>query len=1222
MTKRKIFNRIGVCLFVVIICFCVFFINKKSDSSYAINTDVIPSELSSELVSYSDDFYGENGDPITGISIRPYYGNPVDDPQTVFDFFCLNRNMGWADNFSFVKSSDGGGSSKLPYQYVVLAIHEVNGYNYEEGLERYLRQIAVWLYEYEQAGKPTDVNDPNYMSSEEIAEIESSAYYGYISALLTAAKNAEDPFIVPPVANINYDGKWSVEGDNIVTSEISVIGDSFSSYIVSLPNVAGSFILVDGENVPAGTNIDVSKKFKISIPIDNIDVNNVDFSINVNSNYEAYEAHRYIPNDAQESCQEVDANGKTVCDKVQDILTFIKRKNSVQNQVNLSIPTGEIKIAKVKEGNVSIDGNNLAGANLCITSLTEDDCTNAIYDFTSTNSVSTYELIPGNYKVIEKSAPFGYLTTNKTYEFNIDSDGIVSINGKSDNLITIENSSTKVTINKIDSDTSQNLSGAVIQIYKISDDNSRTLVNTVTSTADANGVEVVNSDGSPLAFGNYIAIETKAPDGYLLNDEEQKFTLSENNYNINIKIKNFKNKIEIIKLDQEQQSLDGASFVVTSSINSIDNPIYSCVSGDDVNPCVFTQVNPGTYYIHEVSAPSGYQKSDEVKEVIITNQTKDIFSFTYVNTKKGLSILKTDKNGHAISGATLVLNNSSDECDKDSCVPFNNDENYKWVSSKDAKDISDLPVGVYYIHEISAPNGYVIDSTPQQIVIEDGVISKQFTFVNDVTKISIEKVDENNIPVSGAVLAIYKGKTIYDVKQENFVLRFTTDGTPYDISKLEFGDYILYEEKAATGYYASNNVINFNVDQNTKNLSIKMVNKAKQIKIVKVDKDDNYVSGAELALFDENNNQIGNSWFTSDAEHSLGLLANGTYCIKELKAPDGYIKNNDSKCFVVDENTTNMKVKFENEQIVLRLAKVDSSTGEYIPGALLKLSRKDGSMTPITFTSTEFDYEIKGIRAGEYILEEVNAPVGYITSDSKIEFNVYETGKVQAKRLISNNITISIMNKKLVIDSNGIDGFKFRLYDANGVVEDINVGDNIYTSKELNNGEYYLEEVDVPKGYTLNYNKLIFYVTDSNNEVIKFSNDYTKVSISKRDITNGNEIPGAHLELKDEDGNIIEKWTSTTTEHVINRKLEAGKTYYLKETIAPTGYEVLTNEISFTVNNNGQVKAVVMDNVPKIDVPDTSKSGYVIYIIIGSIILLFGSLMVSIALKRYKNSNV
>ena len=401
-----------------------------------------------------------------------------------------------------------------------------------------------------------------------------------------------------------------------------------------------------------------------------------------------------------------------------------------------------------------------------------------------------------------------------------------------------------------------------------------------------------------------------------------------------------------------------------------------------------------------------------------------------------------------------------------------------------------------------------------------------------------------------------------------------------------------------------------------------MVNKAKQIKIVKVDKDDNYVSGAELALFDENNNQIGNSWFTSDAEYSLGLLANGTYCIKELKAPDGYIKNNDSKCFVVDENTTNMKVKFENEQIVLRLAKVDSSTGEYIPGALLKLSRKDGTMTPITFTSTEFDYEIKGIRAGEYILEEVNAPVGYITSDSKIEFNVYETGKVQAKRLISNNITISIMNKKLVIDSNGIDGFKFRLYDANGVVEDINVGDNIYTSKELNNGEYYLEEVDVPKGYTLNYNKLIFYVTDSNNEVIKFSNDYTKVSISKRDITNGNEIPGAHLELKDEDGNIIEKWTSTKTEHVINRKLEAGKTYYLKETIAPTGYEVLTNEISFTVNNNGQVKAVVMDNVPKIDVPDTSKSGYVIYIIIGSIILLFGGLMVSIALKRYKNSNV
>ena len=79
--------------------------------------------------------------------------------------------------------------------------------------------------------------------------------------------------------------------------------------------------------------------------------------------------------------------------------------------------------------------------------------------------------------------------------------------------------------------------------------------------------------------------------------------------------------------------------------------------------------------------------------------------------------------------------------------------------------------------------------------------------------------------------------------------------------------------------------------------------------------------------------------------------------------------------------------------------------------------------------------------------------------------------------------------------------------------------------------------------------------------------DTTKVQISKQDITTGEELPGAKLQVIDRDGNVVEEWVSSSEPHFIEGKLIAGKEYTLKETIAPEGYEI-ANEIKFTVNDN------------------------------------------------------
>ena len=86
----------------------------------------------------------------------------------------------------------------------------------------------------------------------------------------------------------------------------------------------------------------------------------------------------------------------------------------------------------------------------------------------------------------------------------------------------------------------------------------------------------------------------------------------------------------------------------------------------------------------------------------------------------------------------------------------------------------------------------------------------------------------------------------------------------------------------------------------------------------------------------------------------------------------------------------------------------------------------------------------------------------------------------------------------------------------------------------------------------------------------------TKLKISKQDITTKEELAGAHLVLKDEEGNVIDEWDSSKTAHYVEG-LKAGK-YTLTETIAPKGYSLSKDTISFTLEANNEVTEVIMYN--------------------------------------------
>ena len=110
-----------------------------------------------------------------------------------------------------------------------------------------------------------------------------------------------------------------------------------------------------------------------------------------------------------------------------------------------------------------------------------------------------------------------------------------------------------------------------------------------------------------------------------------------------------------------------------------------------------------------------------------------------------------------------------------------------------------------------------------------------------------------------------------------------------------------------------------------------------------------------------------------------------------------------------------------------------------------------------------------------------------------------------------------------------------------------------------NSGRYRIVEITAPAGYLLDSTPMEVTFTYEGQQVAwqvvngTNTNLRTSVDISKQDITNGKELPGAQLEIRDTDGNLVEGWTSGKTPHTVHG-LELEKEYKLTEKRAPDGY--------------------------------------------------------------------
>ena len=211
-------------------------------------------------------------------------------------------------------------------------------------------------------------------------------------------------------------------------------------------------------------------------------------------------------------------------------------------------------------------------------------------------------------------------------------------------------------------------------------------------------------------------------------------------------------------------------------------------------------------------------------------------------------------------------------------------------------------------------------------------------------------------------------------------------------------------------------------------------------------------------------------------------------------------------------------------------------------------------------------------------------------SDEKTDLNKIETSDELGKLAVKLDS---------YADKNDIKG-DFLKTDSKGYLKfsDLEVG--IYLLRVSNYAKYEYVEATLITVPTYNedvQNSMNFDIT-----VIPKHTPF-KVSVSKQDITDHKELEGAHLQITDEKGNIVDEWVSEKEPYMI-QNLYCGETYKLTETIAPKNYKV-AQSINFKVEESGKIQKVVMyDELLPVKVKTGDNTNIAVYCIIGGLSLI------------------
>ena len=788
----------------------------------------------------------------------------------------------------------------------------------------------------------------------------------------------------------------------------------------------------------------------------------------------------------------------------------------------------------------------------------------------------------GNYRIEEVSAPDGYTQNTQYVEIKVDKNTAYqmdSVSGDAIITVTYENHPVKgklvihksgETLKSFKKDfvyEETSLEGAEFEIYaaediftpdhQVDEQGNRhviyakdTLVKTVTT--DKNGEAVIKD----LPLGKYRVKETKAPSGFALNPDSQEVSFiykDQNTPEIEEKLE-FSNERQKVELSVEKQdaetgkALKGATFGLYNkeAISSGDKVIVKAdtllqeITSNEKGKAAFTLDLPlGRYYVKELQAPAGYVSSDEILEFDATYQGQDVKTIKLKSVKKNrpttVEVTKADiTTGTELDGASMSV------LDKDGNVIDS------WTSVKDSPHvIKRLQVGkTYILREELAPYGY-LRATDVEFTISDTA---------EVQKVKME----DEVPVA-RLLVNKKGEFLDSVSlldNAKGMIEHLFNYVTGNLTDVTFNVYAAEAIRAADGVSAD------------------------------------YYEADEL---------VGSITTDGNGIAQMDNLPLGRYYIVEKETAHGYVLDNERRYVDLtyrDQDTplVTYSADWQNarQRVQVEVLKKEKDSDKVLSGAIFGLYAADDIVsskgkvllakdTLIELKTTDEDGKIQFVADlpvdSRYYIKELAAPDGYVTDQEPQEFTFEYQGSgtsvAEYAFTFEDEQTTVELSKADLTDKKELPGASLKVTDENGNTVDEWVSkEEAHIIKGLIVGKKYkMTETKPADGYVTA--ESIEFTVENTKEVQKHQmlDDVIKVEISKKDITDSSEVPGAKLIILDKDGKKVESWTSTDKPHMVE-KLPVGE-YTLREEQAPDGY-LIAEDVKFTVKDTGKVQKVKM----------------------------------------------
>ncbi|MGH0795962.1 SpaA isopeptide-forming pilin-related protein [Bacillus mycoides] len=477
--------------------------------------------------------------------------------------------------------------------------------------------------------------------------------------------------------------------------------------------------------------------------------------------------------------------------------------------------------------------------------------------------------------------------------------------------------------------------------------------------------------------------------------------------------------------------------------------------------------------------------------------------------KGNLQIKKVDANDE-----NIVLKDAKfDVIDKDNNVVATVTTNENGIA-----EVKDLPLGDYFVKEISAPEGYIKVDTPVKVTING-------TNVIEIVMKNTKKVENGQFKLlkkdseSGQLLPGAK----FDVidKDGNVVETIITDGKGAALSKqLPVGTYTLKEVEAPKGYELSSSSVRVDVAAN-KTVTVDVLNKkiaekaTGQFEIVKVDANDKtkLLSDAEFEVY-KDGEKIDTLRTDKTGKVISKKLEPGKYTLKETKAPKGYKLLKEEIEVVVEANKV-VQVQVENAKELgsLQVIKKDAESGKVLEGAEFRLKNENGQVVGAAKTTNKDGVvTFENLVPGKYTLEETKAPEGYKAVEVTVKVNVV-ANEVAKQEVLNEKVKEKITGQVEItkIDANDTDkkleGAVFEILKEGIKIDTLTSDKNgKATSKKLEPGDYVLKEVQAPEGYNLSDKGIEFTISNEKVEVIKLQ------ITNEKETGKGPEKPGGETE--------------------------------------------------------------------------------------------------------------